>query len=226
MKTLIVGGTKGIGLATAKMLAGERELHIISRSAAEEQVPGAQYHQLDVITDELPDIEDLAQMVYCPGSINLKPIGSLKEEDFRTDWEQSVLGAVRVVKKYLRTIKKQENAAMVFFSTVAVGQGMPFHASVAAAKGAVEGLSKSLAAELAPDVRVNCIAPSMTDTPLAARLLRNEKARESIASRNPLKRILEAEELGSMATYLLSHAARGITGQVIGVDAGLSSLKL
>jgi len=226
MTTLIIGGTHGIGRAVAQMLPQDNQLHIISRHGDDDPIAGASYHNLDILSDELPDIDDVAQIVYCPGSINLRPVQSLKIDDFRSDFEINVIGAVRAVQKYYRTIKKQEGASIVFFSTVAVQQGMPFHTSVAAAKGAVEGLTRSLAAEMAPLVRVNCIAPTMTDTPLAASILKNDQARDNIAERHPLKRILDAEEVASMAAYLLSPAARGITGQVIGIDAGMGSLKL
>ncbi len=226
MTTLIIGGTHGIGRAVAQMLPQDNHIHIISRNGDDNPVAGATYHELDVLTDDLPDIDEVAQIVYCPGSINLRPVQSLKVEDFRADYEINVIGAVRTIQKYYRTIKKQDGASIVLFSTVAVQQGMPFHTSVAAAKGAVEGFARSLAAEMAPLVRVNCIAPTMTDTPLASGILKNEKARENIAERHPLKRILDAEEVASMTVYLLSPAARGITGQVMGIDAGMGSLKL
>lgn len=224
MKHLIIGGSKGIGAGLVNLLVANGEECIVICRSQTEQVEGVQYIHLDVTTDELPDLEQLKTITYCPGSINLKPISSLKEEDFLSDFSVNVLGAVRAIKKYHRQLKSNEGS-IVLFSTVAVGQGMPFHASVAASKAGVEGLTRSLAAEFAPNIRVNCIAPTITDTPLAAGLLRNEKIRENTADRHPLKRFLEPNEVAGMASYLHSHLARGITGQVIGIDAGLSRLR-
>lgn len=223
MKYLIIGGSKGIGRAIIEQLDEAHEIINISRSAYDGSKSITQY-QLNVLEDELPELEGIEALIYCPGSINLKPIGSLKEEDFINDFSVNVLGAVRCIKKYHRDLKRN-NGSIVFFSTVAAKIGMPFHASVAAAKSGVEGLTKSLAAELAPAVRVNCIAPTVTNTSLAAHLLRNEKAQESTAERHPLKRYLDAEEVASMAVYLSNTDARGITGQIIGIDAGIGSLK-
>ena len=136
------------------------------------------------------------------------------------------MGAVRCIKKYISIIKSHDNALMVLFSTVALNQGMPFHSSVSVAKAGVEGLSKTLAAEFAPKVRVNCIAPTLTKTDLASRILRNEKIEENIANKHPLKRICEAEDISSMATFLLSEKAKSISGQILRVDAGMSTLKI
>jgi NAD(P)-dependent dehydrogenase (short-subunit alcohol dehydrogenase family) len=150
----------------------------------------------------------------------------LKEKDFIEDFNINVLGAVKVIKKYLSQLKKADDGNIVLFSTVAVNQGMPFHSSIAVAKAGVEALAKSLAAELAPNVRVNCVAPSITDTSLASSILRSDKQREALSQRHPLKKILTPEEVAQMALFLLSQKASGITGQVIGVDAGLGSLKI
>jgi 3-oxoacyl-[acyl-carrier protein] reductase len=139
--------------------------------------------------------------------------------------EINYLGAIKTIQTYLRSLKVRENASIVLFSTVAVGQGMPFHSSIAGAKGAVEGLVRSLSAELAPDIRVNAIAPTVTDTNLASRLLRDEKARENIASRQPLKRIVDPSEIGAMVAFLHSNNARSITGQILGIDAGMSVVR-
>jgi len=185
-----------------------------------------EHHQIDVLEHEIPKIEGVNKIIYCPGSINLRPINSLKEENFLDDFKINVLSAVRVIKTYSRDLKRNGNGAILMFSTVAVKQGMPFHSSVAVSKAGVEGLTKSLAAELAPHVRVNCIAPSMTDTPLAAGILKNEQAIENIKQRHPLKMIMEAEDIAKMAAFLISNDAKAMTGQVIGIDAGLSSLKL
>lgn len=225
MKHLIIGGSKGIGAALLSQLtANGEECIVFSRTGIAPQA-GIEQYELDVTQDDLPDLENIKSITYCPGSINLKPISSLKEEDFLTDFSINVLGAVRVIKKYHRQLKAN-NGSIVLFSTVAVGQGMPFHASVAVSKAGVEGLTRSLAAEFAPNIRVNCIAPTITDTPLASGLLRNDKIRENTAERHPLKRFLEPKEIAGMAAYLHSELALGISGQVIGVDAGLSRLRV
>jgi NAD(P)-dependent dehydrogenase (short-subunit alcohol dehydrogenase family) len=162
--------------------------------------------------------------VYAPGSIDLKPLRSTKAEDLRSAFELNVVGAFTTIQACADRLKKVPGSGIVLFSTVAVKRGMAFHAGVAAAKGAVEGLAKSLAAELAPHVRVNCIAPSLTRTPLAEKLLSSPEREAASADRHPLKRVGEADELAAMAVFLLGHDARWITGQVIGVDGGLSAI--
>jgi len=142
------------------------------------------------------------------------------------DFKINVLGAVRVIKTYARNLKRAKNASILLFSSVAVQQGMPFHSSVAVAKAGVEGLTRSLAAEMAPNVRVNCIAPSMTNTPLASTILKNEQAIERIEERHPLKTIMEPEDIANMAVFLISEQARAMTGQIVGIDAGMGALKL
>ena len=181
---------------------------------------------IDINIDELPPIEELDSIVYCPGSINLKPILQLKEEDFLNDFNINVMGAIKTIKSYLNIIKRGNDPSLLFFSTVAVNQGMPFHSSVSVAKGGVEGLTRSLAAELAPSVRVNCIAPTITRTDMAARILRNEKIEENIAQKHPIKKICEAKDISNMADFLISSKANKITGQIMRVDGGMSSLKI
>jgi len=224
--TLIIGGTRGIGKAILNRLLDSNQCINFSRALPEFSHSNLQHFSLDVLTDELPDIEVVDSIIYAPGSIRLKPITTLKEADFLEDFSINVLGAVRVINKYYRKLRKSEEASILLFSTVAVAQGMPFHSSIAAAKGGVEGLTRSLAAEFAPKVRVNCIAPSITDTDLAAGILRNDLAREKSAERHPLKTILKPDDIANMACFLVSKEARAITGQVIGVDAGLSTLKV
>jgi 3-oxoacyl-[acyl-carrier protein] reductase len=222
---LVVGASKGIGREISKQLLGKGARVIgISRTAAEDV---SQHYTADVLTDALPVIEEqIDGIVYCPGSITLKPFRSLKADDIRRDMEISVMGAVRVLQHYLPRLQGSESASVVLFSTVAVQTGMPYHASVAAAKGAVEGLARSLAAEWAPVIRVNCIAPTLTDTPMAARLLDTEAKRLSAAERHPLKRIGDSSHIAAMACYLLSDAADLMTGQVIKMDGGISSVKI
>ncbi len=224
---VIVGGSKGIGQSIVSQLIqkGGYHIHNISRTAGIEQENVSQYF-CDILTDELPKIEDINSLIYCPGSIMLKPISSLKLEDFRQDLEINVIGAIKAIKAYQKNLAKSQNASIILFSTVAVAQGMPFHSSVSAAKGAIEGVTRSLAAELAPKIRVNCIAPTITDTPLAANLLRNEAARVKMSERHPLKRILDPEDLSEMACYLISTKAKAITGQVMRIDAGMSTIKI
>ena len=159
-------------------------------------------------------------------NINLKPINRLKLEDFRSDFEINVVGAVKAVQKYLPILKSGENPSIVLFSTVAVKLGMPFHASVAAAKAGVEGLTKSLGAELAPSVRVNAIAPTVTDTDLASKLLRNDRMIENMKERHPLKKYLDPQEVADLASYLVSDKSLALSGQVFEMDCGIVSFKI
>lgn len=225
MKTiLIVGGSRGIGKAIINALKDTHKIINFSRNRIEHHV-NITHYSLDVLNDNLPEIEELNGLVYCPGSINLKPIGRLKIDDFREDFEINVIGAVKIIQKYINPLKNN-NGSAVFFSSVATKMGMPFHASVSASKSAVEGFVKSLAGEFATKVRFNCIAPTVTDTLLAEKLLRNDKQRENMKERHPLKKVLKAQEVASLATYLLSDDASAISGQVFPIDAGIVSLKL
>ena len=227
MKTLvIIGGSKGIGNAILKKHLENHHIINISRSAPELTHDNLTHYSCDVLKDDLPDIEKLDGLVYCPGSINLKPIARLSTDDFKADFEVNVIGAVRAIHKYLDTLKKGDQPAVVLFSTVATKMGMPFHSSVAAAKAGVEGLAKSLAAELAPTVRVNAIAPTVTDTDLASKLLRNDKMIASMKDRHPLKKYLNPEDVANMATFLLSEKAAALSGQVFEMDCGLVNLKI
>ena len=225
-KLLIVGGSSGIGRSIIDLVIEQYQVINLSRSEPDLQHDHLEHHKVDVLSDDIPKFENVSKIIYCPGTINLKPINSLKEEDFLHDFKVNVLGAVRVIKTYARDLKRNDRSSIVLFSTVAVKQGMPFHSSVAAAKAGVEGLTKSLAAEFAPHIRVNCVAPSMTNTPLASNILKNEKAINRIKDRHPLQRIMEAEDIAKMAAFLISDDAKAITGQIIGIDAGLSTLKL
>ena len=221
---IIVGGSHGIGRSYLERRLPHAHIVNISRTAPDTAHTHLAHHTADVVTDHLPDVASAGHLVYFPGTINLKPFGSLSDADFLHDFNVKVLGAVRVIRKYLPLLKKAENSSITLFSTVAVAQGMPYHASVAVAKAGIEGLTRSLAAELAPTVRVNCLALNITDTPLAERILRNEKARESITERQPLKRILAPEEVAEMTEFVTIRAL-GMTGQVIGLDLGLSTLR-
>lgn len=223
---LVIGGSKGIGSALLKSAVNEYNCTNISRSNPDWTHTNLNSYSLDITSDSLPELGNVDSIVYCPGSITLKPINSLTDQNFIDDFNINVLGAVRVIKKYLKQLKRGESPSVVLFSTVAVNQGMPFHSSIAVAKAGVEALTKSLAAELAPTIRINCIAPSITDTSLSAGILRSDKQRDSLSQKHPLKKILTPEEIAATALFLLSDKSSGITGQVIGVDAGLSTLKI
>jgi NAD(P)-dependent dehydrogenase (short-subunit alcohol dehydrogenase family) len=180
----------------------------------------------DILKDELPEINVMDALVYCPGSINLKPFTRLSLEDFREDYEINVIGAVKALHKYLDMLKKADHPSILLFSTVASKLGMPYHASIAASKSGVEGLVKSLGAELAPKIRINAIAPTVTDTPLASKLLRNEKMVENIKERHPLKKYLSPKEVAEMAEFLLSERASSISGQIFAMDYGIVTFKI
>lgn len=222
---LLIGGSSGIGLATAKLLTENHEVYIASRSS--DSLTGLDIHHLpfDVTTNDLSTLDlpaELSGLVYCPGSINLRPFKGLKPEAFEADFQINVMGFVKSLQAVLP--KLTTNSSVVLYSTVAVKVGMPFHASVAASKGALEGLGKSLAAELAPKTRVNIIAPSITNTPLADRFLNNEAKMEKSAQRHPLKRVGEASDIAAMTRFLLSDDSSWMTGQILGLDGGMSTL--
>ena len=228
---LVVGGSSGIGLAIVTQLLEEgANVQVWSRRPLPFTSDRLQHYSADVTTDlnslqaHLPD--QLHGLVYAPGTINLKPFARLTVQDFEQDFAVNVSGAVRSVQAALKNLKQSGGASLVLFSTVAVGVGMGFHASVAASKGAVEGLGRSLAAELAPSkIRVNVLAPSLTDTPLAGALLSSPEKREASDKRHPIGRIGTAEDLSAAACFLLDPASSWITGQVIGIDGGLGSLR-
>ena len=224
---LVVGGSKGIGreIVNSQLEKGNN-CYNFSRTESGINNQNLIEEKIDILSDDLPNIENIDSVIYCPGSINLKPILQLKEEDFINDFNINVLGAIKTVKTYLNNLKKGDDPSLLFFSTVAVGQGMPFHSSVSVAKAGIEGLTKSLAAELAPSIRVNCIAPTITRTDMAQRILRNEKIEENIANKHPLKKICEAKDISDMADFLVSHNAKNITGQIMHVDGGMSTLKI
>jgi NAD(P)-dependent dehydrogenase (short-subunit alcohol dehydrogenase family) len=227
----IVGGSSGIGLELVKVLSdNHHEIYVGSRTADTlAEIPGVHHIAMDVTAETL-DLETLPEtlqgLVYCPGTIVLKPFQRLTIDDFKEDFNINLLGAVKVIQGCIKQLKKsQTGASIVLFSTVAVKSGMAFHASVASAKAAVEGLTRSLAAEFAPRIRVNAIAPSLTDTPLAQNLLASEEKRKASADRHPLKRVGRPQEIAGSAAHLLSDAGSWITGQVVPIDGGMSSLR-
>lgn len=223
---VIIGGSKGIGNAILRYAIEDNNVINISRNLPEISHPNLTNYQLDVLVSELPDIEQVDVLIYCPGSINLKPIMSLGIDDFRNDFEINVIGAVKSIQKYLPTLKKGTNPSIILFSTVAAKLGMPFHASIATAKSGVEGLVKSLGAELAPTIRVNAIAPTITETSLSAAILRNDRMKENMIERHPMKGYLDPEEVAGMAKFLMSDSAKSISGQVFEMDYGIVSFKL
>ena len=222
---LIVGANSGVGQALSMSLSEDYNLWSASRNMTDSSSKTIQWDATrgDLPTHLLP--QSLDGLVYCPGSIRLQPFNLLKDDAFLNDFELNLLGAVRAIRGALPALKTAGCASIVLFSTVAVNTGMPMHASIATAKGAVEGLTRSLAAEFAPDIRVNAIAPSLTDTPLAKTLLRTDKQRKAAAQRHPLARIGDANDLAAAARYLLSEESSWITGQILSIDGGMSSIR-
>ncbi|MBI1183409.1 SDR family oxidoreductase [bacterium] len=226
---VIVGGSHGVGKALLHRLLSDGNYGVINISRGEVPAHERLEHHVCDVMQGFPqlNIQSCDGLVYCPGSINLKPFHRLSLSDFQDDLNLNYLGAVRAIQALIGPLKRSKNASVVLFSTVAATQGMPFHSSIAGAKAAVEGLTRSLAAEYAANnIRFNCLAPSVTDTPLAEKLLSDDKRREASARRHPLNRFGQPDDLASMAEFLLSDKANWITGQVFGIDGGLSTLKL
>ncbi len=230
MRTVaVIGDSHGIGEEIRNQLLGQGDRVIgVSRTEVEvnhENYSGISANVLEEPIDLSKYTDRLDGLVYCPGTITLKPFTSLKEEDVMNDLKVNYIGAFLNVQKNIRFLKKGDQPSIVLFSTVAVATGMPFHSSISGAKAAVEGLARSLAAEYAPTIRVNVIAPSLTATPLAEQLLNNEKKQEAAAERHPLKRVGTPKELAASAVFLLSESSSWMTGQVIGVDGGMSTIR-
>ncbi|MDP5232099.1 MAG: SDR family oxidoreductase [Cellulophaga sp.] len=224
---LLIGGSHGIGFAMASELQKEHNVYVASRTKEELGDLNITHISFDATTDTLDTTalpEQLHGFVYCPGSINLKPFKMMSVDTFYEEMEINFFSLVKVVKTIIS--RMAEKSSMVFFSTVAVGTGMPFHTSVAAAKAAIEGFARSLAAEYAPNIRVNVVAPSLVNTPLAKRLLNNDKKIEMMSERHPLKRVGEASDIAEIALFLLSDKSTWMTGQVVGVDGGMSTLNI
>lgn len=228
---LIIGGSAGIGRELVIQLARQGHHVFATYNTREPDVDhtGVSWFPLNVL-DDMPDTsflpESLDGVAYCPGSINLKPFARIKPDDFAHDYRLQVIGAVKILQAALPALKKSGAASVVLFSTVAVQTGFTFHSLVSASKGALEGLTRALAAELAPVIRVNAIAPSITDTPLAAALLNTDEKRSANAQRHPLKKIGSPQDIANLASFLLSDQSAWISGQVMHADGGMSSLKV
>ena len=224
---LFIGGSTGIGLETVKLLHEKHNLFVACRSDENLSNLNVTYIRFDVLNDEL-DLEKIPEslhgFVYFPGSINLRPFRGLKISTFEEDLNINFISMVKTLQKVLNNLKKLKNCSVVLYSTVAVKVGMPFHSSVSASKGAIEGFAKSLAAEFAPNIRVNVVAPSLTDTPLASRFLNNEVKKEKVGDRHPLKRYGDAIDIANSTAFLLSDESSWLTGQILGVDGGMSTL--
>ena len=227
---LVIGASSGMGNAIALQLIKEgHEVYGTFNSHPIESVQNFNTHHLNVL-DESIDFSFLPTtlhgLIYCPGTINLRPFARIQPSDFLQDFNLQVGGAVKVIQAALPALKNSGIASIILFSTVAVQLGLNFHTQVAASKGAIEGLTKALSAELAPNIRVNCIAPSLTNTPLAASLLNSEQKMEANAQRHPLKRVGTVNDISEMACFLLSDKSNWITGQILHVDGGMSSIKM
>ena len=223
---LLIGGSSGIGRSLLNQISQDHNVYVACRS--NNSLPeNVNYINYDVLNDELDSSlfpETIDSFIYLPGSINLRPFKSLSIESFKEDLEINFIGLIKSLKSVLKNLTASNSASIVLFSTVAVQRGMPFHSSVSSSKGAIEGLAKSLAAELSPKIRVNVIAPSLVNTPLANRFLNNDIKIEKSANRHPLKRIGSASDIANLIDYLISDKSSWITGQIIAVDGGLSTI--
>ncbi|MBC7758237.1 MAG: SDR family oxidoreductase [Phormidesmis sp. FL-bin-119] len=228
---LVVGGSSGIGLSLVNtLLKGGAKVYVISRTKPADFPDEVEHLNLD-ITGNLDSVqsflpESLHGLVYAIGSINLKPFVRLSADDFLNDFRLNVLGAAQIIQASVKQLKNSTGSSIVLISTVAAKIGLAYHASIGASKGGVEGLALSLAAEFAAQqIRVNVVAPSLTDTPMAQSLLSSPEKRDASAKRHPLQRIGQPEDISSMIAFLLSDESSWITGQVIGIDGGLGNLK-
>ena len=223
----MIGGSYGIGLPLVKILNKEFNVHVACRTNDQLQSENVNFIKFDALNDEfdnslIPD--EIHGFVYLPGSINLRPFKGLSVEAFKQDLEINLISLIKVLKTVMPKLVAADNSSIVLMSTVAVKRGMPFHSSVSASKGAIEGLTKSLAAEYAPKIRVNAVAPSIVDTPLANRFLNNDMKVEKSAQKHPMKRVGNSADIAETINFLLSEKSSWMTGQIIGVDGGTSTL--
>ncbi|MEP4077107.1 SDR family NAD(P)-dependent oxidoreductase [Haloferula sp.] len=227
---LLVGGNSGIGLASARLLMSKNQkLVAAARNPEPLESLGIPTVPFDA---ETPNLEasslpaKLSGLVYFPGSISLKPFHRLTAVDFQRDLQINLFGAIHAIQGALPALTNGGGASIVLFSSIAATQGMPFHTSIAAAKAALEGMARSLAAELAPSIRVNLIAPSLTDTPLADSLLNSDTKRAMSAKRHPLHQVGDPEDMAELVSFLISDTSKFISGQTFRPDGGLSSIRL
>ena len=223
----MIGGSYGIGLPLVKILNKEFNVHVACRTNDQLQSENVNFIKFDALNDEfdnslIPD--EIHGFVYLPGSINLRPFKGLSVEAFKQDLEINLISLIKVLKTVMPKLVAADNSSIVLMSTVAVQRGMPFHSSVSASKGAIEGLTKSLAAEYAPKIRVNAVAPSIVDTPLANRFLNNDLKIEKSAQKHPMKRVGSSTDIAETINFLLSEKSSWMTGQIIGIDGGTSTL--
>ena len=211
-KILLVGSSSDI----ANYLLKNNNFEFVCLSSQE-----SDFNILDNTT--FPKIDNLDGIVYFPGTVNLRPFSNLRSKDFQKDYEINVLGLVNILKHYQLSLNK--NASIVTISSIAAGFGMPFHSSISMCKASVEALIRSLAAEWAPKIRLNCIAPSLVETKMTERLTNSDTKKESIANKHPLKTIGEVSDISNMISFLLSEKSKWITGQTIRIDGGLSTLR-
>ena len=226
---LIVGASSGIGDSLAHILSNNGHTVLGTYNTnTKMSSQNIEYRNFNVLEDDWSDFdlpEQLDGLVYCPGTIDLRPFSRINEESWIQDYKLQVVGAVQAIQAALPCLKKSKNASVVLFSTVAVQQGFNYHSLVSSSKGAIEGLTRSLASEFAPSIRVNAIAPSLTETAMSASLLNNDKKREANAQRHPLKRIGSPEDIAEAAHFLLDSKSSWITGQVISIDGGISGIR-
>ena len=226
---VVIGASQGIGNEIALQLSSSNQVFGTYCSHQKENTENLTYRYCNVLENKLDSIlfpEIIDGLVYCPGSISLKPFNRFNEDDFINDYKLNVIRAAKIIQHLLPNLKKSASPSIVLFSSVAVQTGMPFHSLVASSKGAIEGLTKSLAAEFAPSIRVNCIAPSLTETGLANFLINSEDKKTNAALRHPLKKIGQVKDIASMAVFLIQENSQWITGQIIKIDGGLSTLKI
>lgn len=220
MKVLLIGSSSDIAQYMIKNTSNEHDFIELTSNPS-----GSHQHEINVQDEStFPAIEgEIDGLVYFPGSINLRPFSGLKLSDFQTDYEINVLGLIKILKHFHRQLS--QNSSLVFISTVAAQVGMPYHSSISLCKSAIEGLCRSLAAEWSPKVRVNCVAPSVVQTKLSKRLFRTESQVEQMNSRHPLQKVGQPKNIADAIEFLLSEKSSWMTGQVLHVDGGLSTIK-